>query len=352
MRPEKQCVARLIIAPILILLLLPLCAVAGEQQYFSLGEFPLEKGGAIEDCTLGYRTYGTLNSARSNAVLFPTWYAGTSSELEAFIGPGKMLDTSRYFIVAVDSFGNGVSSSPSNSMRQKARSFPEFTIGDMVKAELRLITERFNITRLRAVIGISMGGVQAFYFAAAYPDRAEKIIPITASPRPTSYDILFFSTQLAALEGVRTTPGWDGRSLQIVAGLNAMASSTAARFIALNSRTDLVSRMEKERGSIGEKNPLDLAWQIKAMLAHDIYAVPSAPVNLARLDRSSILTVVSKQDLMLNPAPAREFAEATGTGLAMFDSDCGHYIFQCEYAAIAELVSRFLENPENVNRKE
>jgi homoserine O-acetyltransferase len=342
---RKPSIIRPTIILLTILLLLPAYIMAAEQQFFPLGNFALEMGGTIKDCTLGYRTYGTLNSARSNAILFPTWYAGTSSELEAFIGPGKMLDTSRYFVIGIDSFGNGISSSPSNSTRQKGRSFPEFTVGDMVKAQYRLVMERFGISRLHAVIGISMGGMQAFYWAAAYPDKSRKIIPITASPRPTSFDFLFFQTQLAALDGSRTGPGCDGRSLSIAAGLNAMASNTPSRFISLITRDKLASRMEKEQSILKKKDPLDLAWQIKAVLTHDIYALPEAPANIARLSRSSFLAIISKQDIMLNPAPAREFTETTGTQSIIFDSDCGHYIFQCESAEITAVVSRFLEMP-------
>lgn len=337
------CCTVIVVLLIVISAILPACLTAGDQQFFPLGDVKLEAGGTIKDCILGYRTFGALNDSRSNAILFPTWYAGTSSELEAFIGQGKLLDTSRYFIIGVDSFGNGISSSPSNSARQNGRSFPEFTIGDMVKAEGRLVTEEFGISRLHAVIGISMGGMQAFYFAAAHPDMTRKIIAITGSPRPTAYDLLFFQTQLAVLEANTATAGWNALSLNVVTGLNAMASNTPARFNSLNRRENLASRIEKDRNGFNTKDPLNLAWQIKALIKHDIYALPEASANLARLNRSSMLTIISKQDGMLNPAPAGEFARSTRTASFTLDSDCGHYIFQCEYAAITTVVSQFLE---------
>ena len=333
----------MIVIAAMVLTLAPSWSTAGEQEFFALGNYNLGSGKAIKDCALGFRTYGTLNSARSNAVLFPTWYGGTSAELEAFIGPGKMLDTTRYFVIAIDSFGNGVSSSPSNSPGQKGRSFPQFTIEDMVRAQHRLAAEKYGIQRLHAVIGVSMGGMQAFQWAAAYPGAARKIVAITGTPRPTAYDRLFFQTLLTALEGSRTQEGWDAVSLSTVAGLNAMASNTPARFNALCSRENLASQINRERDGLKKKDPLDLAWQVKALLRHDIYALPGAPANLARLDRSSMLTVISKQDVMVNPQPAMEFAASTRTGSVVFDSDCGHYIFQCEYATITALVSEFLD---------
>lgn len=344
MQKKRHGLARLmIVITAMVLALAPSWSTAGEQEFFALGDYNLGSGKVIKDCVLGYRTYGALNSARSNAVLFPTWYGGTSAELEAFVGPGKMLDTSRCFVIAVDSFGNGISSSPSNSPGQKGRSFPHFTIEDMVRAQYRLTAEKFGIQRLHAVIGISMGGMQAFQWAAAYPGGARKIVAITGTPRPTAYDRLFFQTLLAALEGGRTHEGWDAVSLRTVAGLNTMASNTPAHFNALCSPENLASQMDRERDDLKKKDPLDLAWQVKALLRHDIYALPGVSANIARLDRSSMLTVISKQDLMVNPQPAMEFAASTKTGSVVFDSDCGHYIFRCEYAAISAIVSQFLE---------
>jgi homoserine O-acetyltransferase/O-succinyltransferase len=328
-----------------LLALAPSWIIAGEQQFFALGNYKLDSGDVIRECILGYRTYGALNDTKSNAILFPTWYAGTSSELEAFIGPGKMLDTTRYFVIGVDSFGNGISSSPSNNTYQKGRSFPEFTIGDMVRAHTRLASEKFGIARLHAVTGISMGGIQAYHWAAAYPGLARKIIAITGTPRPTAYDLLFLETQLSLLEGDHTRTGWDRVSLRTVTGLNAMAANTPARFNDLTSRDHLESRIETDEDVFRKKDPLDLARQVKALITHDIYTLPQASANIARFNRSSMLSVISKQDRMVNPAPATDFATSTETASVVLDSDCGHYIFQCEYDKISALVAEFLEKP-------
>jgi homoserine O-acetyltransferase len=101
-----------------------------------------------------------LNSDKSNVVLFPTWLAGTTQELidMGLIGPGKIADSSKYFIVAVDAFGNGVSSSPSNSRHQHNQAFPRFSIKDMVNAQHFLLTPYLHLPLLHGVISISMGG--------------------------------------------------------------------------------------------------------------------------------------------------------------------------------------------------
>ena len=101
---------------ILCLLLCPIGALGqeGQQQFAVLGDFRLESGEQIRDCRLGYRTFGRLNSDKSNVVLVPTWFAGTTSDFQLFFGSGKLIDASIYFIVAIDALGNGVSTSPSN----------------------------------------------------------------------------------------------------------------------------------------------------------------------------------------------------------------------------------------------
>ncbi|MCI0518297.1 MAG: hypothetical protein L0Y45_10750, partial [Woeseiaceae bacterium] len=113
----------------------------GEQQFAGLGDCPLLSGEVIRDCRLGYRTFGQLKDTGSNAVLFPTWFTGTTEDLVKFgyIGPGLIADSATYFIVTVDAFGNGVSSSPGNSESQRGAAFPELRIADMVHAQHRLL---------------------------------------------------------------------------------------------------------------------------------------------------------------------------------------------------------------------
>lgn len=72
----------------------------------------------IQDFRLGYRTLGKLNAQKSNAILWPSWLGGKSADLLQFLGPEKVVDTSKYFVVLVDAIGNGVSTSPSNSKKQ------------------------------------------------------------------------------------------------------------------------------------------------------------------------------------------------------------------------------------------
>src|SRR5258708_31223527 len=106
-------------------------ALAQEQRFAQLGDCKVESGEVIRDCRIGYRTFGKLNNDKSNAILFPTWAGGTSEQAKSNFGPGRLIDTDKYYVIAVDALSNGVSSSPSNSKLQARMNFPKFTFRDL-----------------------------------------------------------------------------------------------------------------------------------------------------------------------------------------------------------------------------
>src|SRR3569623_953351 len=169
------------------------------QQFFELGDFKLENQSVIHDCRLGYRTVGELDAARSNAILFPTWHTGTSEEALDMLGPNGMFDPKPYFVILVDSIGNGVSCSPSNSKSQHSVDFPAFGIRDMVESERRLLTEKLGLQHVHAVMGFSMGGVQTLQWMVSHPDFMDGAISVAGTPRQTSYDLLFWRTEEKAM---------------------------------------------------------------------------------------------------------------------------------------------------------
>ncbi|MCC7412773.1 MAG: hypothetical protein IT495_14260 [Gammaproteobacteria bacterium] len=122
----------------------------GPYELLELGDFALEEGGTLRGCQLACATFGRLNAARDNAILFPTWYSGTSKILEqVYLGPGRALDPDKYFIVLVNQLGNGLSSSPhATAAPFNGPRFPRVRIGDDVRAQHRLITGTLGIDRL------------------------------------------------------------------------------------------------------------------------------------------------------------------------------------------------------------
>src|SRR6059036_1519455 len=145
------------------------------HQSHCMGDLKLESGEAIRDFCISYVTHGTLNAAKSNAVLMVTAIGGNHHRIDYLIGPGRALDPSKYFVIATDAIGNGLTTSPSNSKAQPKMQFPRFNIRDMVSSQQRLVAEKFGIKKLVTVVGASMGGMQALQWAVSYPEMMDSI---------------------------------------------------------------------------------------------------------------------------------------------------------------------------------
>lgn len=177
-------------------------------ERYSLGPVDLQYGGHLPAAEIVYKTHGSLNAARDNAILFPTWCGGRHPDVEWIIGPGFALDPARYFIIVVDMFSNGMSSSPSNTPAPNDRSrFPRVSILDNVKLQRRLLRETFGIERLKLVIGRSMGAQLAFQWGSYFPDEVERILPMCGSARTAPHNQVFIATMKMAL---KADPAWNG----------------------------------------------------------------------------------------------------------------------------------------------
>jgi homoserine O-acetyltransferase len=173
----------------------------------SLGDLRLESGETIRDFQLSYVTHGALNEQHDNAVLVTVSLTGNHHRLDFLIGPGKALDTERYFVVCVDAIGNGLSSSPSNSVRQPGMAFPRFGIRDMVASQYRLLTEELKLTGVAGVVGASMGGMQALQWAVSHPAFCNACVAMTPMARTSPWAIAVVETARRAL---MADPAWDG----------------------------------------------------------------------------------------------------------------------------------------------
>jgi homoserine O-acetyltransferase/O-succinyltransferase len=325
----------------------------GEQQFSNLGDLKLHNGGEIRDFRLGYRTAGKLNAEKSNAILWPSWLGGKSEDLVQYAGPNNVIDTGKYFAIFVDSIGNGVSTSPSNSAAQPRLKFPEFTIRDMVESEYRLATKVFHLTHLHAVIGISMGGMQAFEWAVAYPNFMDEVITLAGSPQTTSYDKLLWTTQIDALhldpewhEGNGTKPMTAG--LLVYNEIGSMSLTTPSYRVEQTPTKDFEAFRESLKKQTGDaSSACDAIRQRGAILALDIpREYGSTMEGVAKRVRAKMLVFVSPEDHTVNPAPAQEFAKFAGAPVITMDSVCGHQSTAC--ISLGPLVARFLTTPESV----
>jgi homoserine O-acetyltransferase/O-succinyltransferase len=163
--------------PLALLVVATPAYAGGEHQLLKLGQLKLEGGTTLPDAMVSYVTHGTLNADKSNAILLPSFYAGDHHGYDFLIGTDKALDPKNYFIIVTDMFANGLSSSPSNtSPPHDGPNFPEISTRDNVNASYRLVTEKFGIKHLKAIIGFSMGAQQAYQWAVSHPDFMDGIV--------------------------------------------------------------------------------------------------------------------------------------------------------------------------------
>lgn len=183
--------------------------IHGPYQTWDLGDFALEDGGTIRGGKLAYSTFGTLNAAKDNAILITTWYSGTSKIMEqVYVGEGRAIDPSKYFVVIVNQLGNGLSSSANNTpFPAGMANFPKVRISDDVRAQHKLLTEHFGIRKLALVTGGSMGAQQTYEWAVRYPDMVLRAAPLAGTAKNTDHDFLFTET---LIEAITSDPGFNG----------------------------------------------------------------------------------------------------------------------------------------------
>ncbi len=171
------------------------------HHVFTLARFTFEGGPTVPNVSVAYGTYGRLNAAHDNAILLPSHYLADHHGYDRLIGPGRALDTTRYFLVATELFGNGHSSSPSNTPEPfHGPRFPVATIRDNVEAVHRLLTSELGITHLRAIVGFSMGAEQAFQWAVSYPDFTDRIVATSGTAKCWPHGVVRLDAQIAAIE--------------------------------------------------------------------------------------------------------------------------------------------------------
>jgi homoserine O-acetyltransferase/O-succinyltransferase len=319
----------------------------GQQKIAELGQCRLESGQVISQCRVGYRTFGQLNAAGDNAILMPTWLYGKSADLQPYFGDGSssqhLIDTGKFFGIAIDSLGNGVSSSPSNSQSQRATAFPAYTLRDSVAAQYRVMTEVLHLKHLHAVVGLSMGGEQTFVWAVMHPEFFDLAVPILGTPRPTSYDLFVKRIQADSIE---TDPGYnngqytkepDLRLANLIGALVVTTPENVNRQVPRETMPEFLKRVEAPV-------PIDAndrVWQLRAIMKQDVIGHRTL-AEAARAATARFLIIVSGEDHLVNPQPALDWAAAINAPTYVSHGACAHIIMSCDADAVSTRVREFL----------
>ncbi len=284
----------------------PLTATPEQAATFG-GPFMLDCGVALGSLTVAYRTYGALNADRSNAVLVchaltgdqylaePHPTTGKPGWWSQVVGPGRPLDTSRFFVVCANVLGGCMGSTGPRSLRdggdeQWGTAFPAVTIRDMVRAQ-RLLMDRLGVGRLFAVVGGSMGGMQALAWAATYPDQVFACVPIATAPFHSAQNIAFHEV---GRQAIFADPDWDAGEYWRAGKVPArgLAVARMAAHITYLSEQALTRKFGRrlQDAEPGGSTLFDEMFQVESYLRHQ------GSTFVHRFDANSYLTITRAMD--------------------------------------------------------
>ncbi len=302
--------------------------LASALLFADLGNFTLDSGKVMPGLKIGYRTYGKLNADKSNAIVFPTWFNGKSGDLEPYIeGAKAFVDTSKYFVIAIDAIGNGVSGPP------KKAEFPRITIGDMVRSQHEVVTKTFGLTRLHAVAGISMGAMQGFEWIARYPQMVPRMVSIVGTPQMTAKDALLWTAFL------QKKPNNDPDKADQPADPNKKKPSMWESVINI-----ALSRVGQPGGGGGIPMPQNVLRQFDAMVAHD--ATKHFGRSLEKLAKevpAQVLVVIADKDEAVSGDLPAEFIKLAGAKAIRLDIAGGHNAYKTGQEQIRAASLPFLD---------
>ncbi len=301
-----------------------------------LGDLPAERGGTIAGARLAWQSHGTLNAARDNVIIYPCSYTATHEDLAWLIGPDKILDPARWFIVIPDMFSNGLSSGAADTPGYPA----VVTMADNVRAQHRLLTEHFGVTRVAAAYGFSMGAGQSYHWAALYPGFVERAIVVCGSAKTSPHNKVFLSGLLRTLEAAPEYEGNGRFSAEPKAALRAFGHIYAGWGLSQDFyrerlfetalghpdlETFLRAEWEESFGAYKAANVYAQAvtWQEADISANDLYG-GDLPAALAAIE-ARVLLIPSETDLYFRVADNEaELAHLRHGELAVIPSIWGH----------------------------
>jgi homoserine O-acetyltransferase len=311
-----------------------------DYQILDLGDIALQSGTVLPDAKLAYKTLGTLNAAGDNAILIPSYYTGSHAGNEGYVAASRVLDPERHFIVLTNLFGNGLSSSPSNTpLPFDGPRFPLVTLYDNVACQRRLLIEVLGVERLALVMGWSMGALQSYQWAAQYPEAVDAILPFCGSAKCSPHNFVFLDGVRVALEA---DGNWNGGDWQVQPekGLRAFGRVYAGwafsqafyreglyRQLGFNSLEDLLLDWEEDHLTWDGNDLIAKlrTWQEGDISDNRLYGGDFAKALGAIKARA--IVVPCSTDLYFPPEDnALEVAQMRNAELRVFDSPYGHCV--------------------------
>ena len=354
--------------------------------------FPLDNGGALQEVTIAYETWGTLAPARNNAVLVlhaltGGAHAGPHPETETpavdpwwgdLIGPGRAIDTNRFFVLCPNILGGCYGSTGPMSVNPATGApygmdFPMVTVRDMVRAQAALL-DAFGIARLHAVVGGSLGGMQALQWGVTYPERAGAVVAIGASGRFHAQGIAYNEV---ARRAIMADPKWrggdydpadpplDGFAIARMVGMityqcdegmtarfGRRAATRPSRHTSFGGKFDIEGYLHYQGDSICRR--FDANAYLYLTRAMDLFdlgnGLPSYSDALRRMTMPTLMVGISS-DILFPPGHVRAVAEelrALGAPARYWElvSPDGHDAFLKEFSQMTPVIRRFLQSAE------
>ncbi len=351
-------------------------------------KMPLDNGGAIGPINIAYETYGRLNTDRTNAILI--CHALTGDQFCAgqnpltgrpgwwptLVGPGKPIDTDRYFVICSNVLGGCMGSTGPQELdpatgKPYGSSFPVITIGDMVRAQ-KLLVEHLGIGKLFAVVGGSMGGMNALQWAASYPDMMHAAVIVAAAGRHTAQNIAFNEV---GRQAILSDPEWSDGDYQ-ARGTLPRSGLAVARMAAHITYLSKAALQRKFGRNLQDKSAFtygfDAEFQVESYLRHqgnafverfdansylyitravdyfDLAADHGGSLAHAFKDTKVRFCVVAfSSDWLFPPEDSRDLVialsgESANVSLVEIETDKGHDAFLLDEPEFAKVVSGFI----------
>lgn len=342
-----------------------------EPRRFTVPGFALESGDTLAEVTLAFETYGRSSADGRNAILVTHGFTSSGHAAgrythadeepgwwDGLIGPGKAIDTDRYFVVASNMLGSSYGSTGPASLdpatgRPYGPDFPTITLGDIVRAQ-RALLDRLGVTHLVAVAGPSFGGYQAFQWAITDPTYMDGIVAVVTAPKGSGGE--------AAVQALRdlfaTDPNWNGGWHYDRGGIPETMAAYRAETLKRYGRDEILAATMPDPAAraariremaetwAGEFDPNSLITLRQAAVRFD------AERDLAKI-RARVLYVLARTDQLFPPSLApRVLARLAAAGVdatyVEIDTDFGHSASGVDWAKWAPALRDFLAKLEAV----